>query len=583
MGFTNLFFLWTAFIPVIVLLYYFFRKKYKDQPVSSTLFWDEVMQETKASPYLKHLQKNALLYLQLLALILFVLALMNPFVKTTEIAGEQSIWIIDTSATMLAKNGERTTFDQHKEEMKSLASALSGRPLTIITTGDEPKAILRQETKAAVIHNAIENLEVTYEEEQLPKAIDMATAFIGESATSIYLFTDSVERGELPIESEKLTWVVKGASKEIENVSITRLAATALEDTTLALVQLKNETKTSQVVQLSLLDGAEKRIVQEEVTLQEGEEWSKTFEGFPPVNLLTAKIEVNDDYEVDNTMMTLIGSGTSEIVIDQQMHQLVQKGFQALNTEVKIVPSDQLVGMKDAMIVTNQSELLDKSKSPLVLIGRDDVDAKEVNALVDVSQDSLFAFSSLEDIYVSSIYPPFDDFTTIATIGEQPFVQRSPSGDIVILADIEQTDWPLHPSFPLLLWGIQNELMEGTQNLGTFSPNERRAVSLTSGEWSVYSMQDEYIASIDGGSEFRAPRVPGVYTISSKEEEKHFIVQITSGERSIQEGASFELGNVQNDGQEETTKKSFVQWLLIPILLLLVLEWEVQRRRGFAN
>lgn len=541
------------------------------------------MQETKASPYLKHLQKNALLYLQLLALILFVLALMNPFVKTTEIAGEQSIWIIDTSATMLAKNGERTTFDQHKEEMKSLASALSGRPLTIITTGDEPKAILRQETKAAVIHNAIENLEVTYEEEQLPKAIDMATAFIGESATSIYLFTDSVERGELPIESEKLTWVVKGASKEIENVSITRLAATALEDTTLALVQLKNETKTSQVVQLSLLDGAEKRIVQEEVTLQEGEEWSKTFEGFPPVNLLTAKIEVNDDYEVDNTMMTLIGSGTSEIVIDQQMHQLVQKGFQALNTEVKIVPSDQLVGMKDAMIVTNQSELLDKSKSPLVLIGRDDVDAKEVNALVDVSQDSLFAFSSLEDIYVSSIYPPFDDFTTIATIGEQPFVQRSPSGDIVILADIEQTDWPLHPSFPLLLWGIQNELMEGTQNLGTFSPNERRAVSLTSGEWSVYSMQDEYIASIDGGSEFRAPRVPGVYTISSKEEEKHFIVQITSGERSIQEGASFELGNVQNDGQEETTKKSFVQWLLIPILLLLVLEWEVQRRRGFAN
>lgn len=64
------------------------------------------MQETKASPYLKHLQKNALLYLQLLSLILFVLALMNPFVKTTEIAGEQSIWIVDTSATMLAKNGK---------------------------------------------------------------------------------------------------------------------------------------------------------------------------------------------------------------------------------------------------------------------------------------------------------------------------------------------------------------------------------------------------------------------------------------------------------------------------------------------
>ncbi|MFC7687522.1 BatA and WFA domain-containing protein [Ureibacillus sp. GCM10028918] len=583
MGFTNLLFLWTAFIPVIVLLYYFFRKKYTDQPVSSTLFWDEVMQETKVSPYLKHLQKNALLYLQLLALILFVLALMNPFVKTTEIAGEQSIWIVDTSASMLAKDGESTTFDHHKKEMKTLASALNGRPVTIITTGDEPKTIVRQETRRSVIHNAIEDIEVTYEEEQLSKAFDMATAFIGESATSIYLFTDSVEREELPIESEKVTWVVKGASKELENVSITRLAATALEDTVLALVRLKNEAESTKVVQLSILDGEDNRVIQEEVTLQVGEEWSKTFEGLPLTNLLIATIQVEDDYEMDNTMVTLIGSGTSEIVIDQQMHQLVQKGFQALNTDVKIVPSDQLLGMEDVMIVTNQKELLEKSSSPIVLIGRDDVDAQEVNALVDVSQDSLFAFSSLEDVYVSSLYPAFDDFTTIATIDGKPFVQRSSRGDIVILADIGQTDWPLHPSFPLLLWGIQNELMEGTQNLGTFSPNESRAVSLSMGEWSIYSSEDEYISSVEGGSEFRAPTIPGAYTINSKEEEKQFIVQLSSGERSIQEGTSFELGTIQNGGEEETTKKSFVQWLLIPILLLLVLEWEVQRRRGFAN
>lgn len=541
------------------------------------------MQETKASPYLKHLQKNALLYLQLLALILFVLALMNPFVKTTEIAGEQSIWVVDTSATMLANDGGRSIFDQHKEEMKSYVSALNGRPLTIITTGGEPKTIVRQETRGSVIYNAIDQLEVTYEEEQLPKAIDMATAFIGDSATSIYLFTDSVERGELPIESEKISWVVKGASKDLENVSITRLAATALEDEVLALVQLKNDTESEQVVQLSLLNGEDHLIIQEKVTLQGEEEWSKTYEGLPPANLLTATIQVEDDYEVDNTMMTLIESGTSQIVIDQQMHQLVQKGFQALNTEVKIVPSEQLLAMKDAVIVTNQSELLEKSKSPIVLIGRDDAEPEEVKSLVDVSQDALFAFSSLEDVYVSSIYPAFDDFTTIATIGEKPFVQRSQRGDIVILADIQSTDWPLHPSFPLLLWGIQNELMEGTQNLGTFSPNESRAVSLSSGEWSIYSSEDEYISSIEGGSEFRAPTIPGVYTVSSKEEDKQFIVQLSSEEHSIQEGTSFELGTVENGGEEETTKKSFIQWLLIPILLLLLLEWEVQRRRGFAN
>ena len=575
--------MWTAFIPVIVLLYYFFRKKYKDQPVSSTLFWDEVMQETKVSPYLKHLQKNALLYLQLLALLFFVLALMNPFVKTSEIAGEQSIWIVDTSASMLAKDGNHSTFDLHKEEMESLASSLNGRPLTIITTGEEPETVVRQETNPSVIQSAIEKLEVTYEEEKLPKAIGLATAFTGDSATSIYLFSDSVERGELPIESENITWIVKGASEGIENVAITRLAATALNDTALALVQLKNETEVSKVAKLALLDEANQTIVEEEVSLAAGEEWSKTFDALPITKRLTAAIQVDDDYEVDNTTTTLIGTRTSQMVIDQQMHQLVQKGFQALNTDVKIVPSNELEVVDDTIVVTNQTKLLEAAKSPIVLIGRDDEAAKEVNGLVDVSQDSLFAFSALEDVYVSAIYPAFEDYTTIATIGGEPFIQRSKRGDLVILADIQQTDWPLHPSFPLFLWGIQNELTEGTQNLGTFSPNESRAVSLASGEWSIYSSDDEYVSSIEGGTEFRAPIIPGIYTIRSDEEEKQLSVQLSRQELSIQEGTSFELGTVRDMGEQKTIKKSFVQWLLLPILLLLVLEWEVQRRRGFAN
>ena len=305
------------------------------------------MQETKASPYLKHLQKNALLYLQLLALLLLVFALMNPFVKTTEIAGEQSIWIVDTSATMLAKKGDLSTFEQHKEEMKFLVSELRGRPLTIITTGEEPKAVVRQETELPVIHKAIDSLEVTYEEEQLTKAIDMAQAFIGESSTSIYLFTDSVERGELPIESGKIKWVVKGASKELENVAITRFAATSMNESVVALVQLKNETETEALVQLSLLDETGNVVVEEAITLTPKEEFIKTFEALPLTSVLTAKMEVEDDYKPDNTMMTLIGSEMSQIVVDQHMHQLVQKGFQALNTDVKIVPSDQLEKMTD--------------------------------------------------------------------------------------------------------------------------------------------------------------------------------------------------------------------------------------------
>lgn len=356
MGFSNLLYSWTAILPVIVLLYYFFRKIYKDQPISSTLFWDEVMQETKASPYLKHLQKNALLYLQLLALILFVFALMNPFVKTTELAGEQSIWIVDTSATMLAGKEDQSTFERHRKEMKELVSSLSGRPVTIITTGDEPKAIVRQETDTTVIQNAIDSLEVVYEEAQLPKAVDIAQAFIGDTTTSIYLFTDSVERGELPIKSEHVKWIVKGAEKDLENVSITRFAATSFDEGSLALLQLKNETNEEKDVELSFVDHDGNVVIDEKVLLKAEEELTKTFENLPATSHLIATIQVDDDYKVDNSIVSFIGGGQSQIVVDQQMHHLVQKGFQALASDMKIAPSNQLAAVgNEAIIVTNQT------------------------------------------------------------------------------------------------------------------------------------------------------------------------------------------------------------------------------------
>lgn len=551
--------------------------------MSSTIFWNEAMQETRVSPYLKQLQRNVLLYLQLLALLLFMFALMNPFIRTTEMAGEQAVWIVDTSATMLAGK-ETSTFEQHKEKMKSLVEDLQGRPLTMITTGEEPETVVRQETDTAVIHKAINQLSVTYEEEQLTKAIDVAQAFIGATSTAVYLFTDSVERGELPIESEQVKWIVNGASKNLENVSITRFAATATEEQVLALVQMKSQASTPRDVKLSIVNEDGKFVFEETIEIPAGGEVTKTIEDLEISNSLTAHIHVEDDYKPDNSFVALLGQNSPQIVVDQQMHELVQKGFQALNLDIKIAPSNQLETMsQEAILVTNQTDYLEKAKSPVLLIGRDDEMAEEVNSLVSNSEDALFAFSSLEDIYVNSVYTPFDGFETIASLGGKPFIQRSPRGDIVILADIESTDWPLHPSFPLFLWSAQSELIEGTTSLGAFSPNESRAIAVSPGNWSVYTADDEYVTSFEKANQFQAPAEPGLYVVRSDEGEKQFTVQLAEQERVIKEGTSFELGMMQSNGKKESANVSLIIWLLIPILLLLVIEWEVQRRRGFTN
>ena len=138
MGFNHIVNSWTAIFPLVVLLYYFFRKKYEVTTISSTLFWRQSMRETKVSPYLKNLQRNALFYLQMAALLLLVFILLGPFLPKEQAIGGHTILIVDTSASMLAGKEQTTLFARQQAAMKELVASRSGEPITIVTTGKEP-------------------------------------------------------------------------------------------------------------------------------------------------------------------------------------------------------------------------------------------------------------------------------------------------------------------------------------------------------------------------------------------------------------------------------------------------------------
>ena len=205
-------------MPLIVIIYYFFRKKYIQQSVSSTLFWREIMKETKVSPYLQHLQQNALFYLQLFALLLMMLVLLQPYIKTKNISGEQIIWVVDTSSTMLAKEENETIFEKHKNEMLALSKKLGGKAVTIVTVGAEPKIVLQDEKNRARIERAIQQLQVTYSHEDWPNTMDFLQSIIGKKSTAVYIFTDAIEPKQLPKRTKNIKWIVQGSEKKHQNI-----------------------------------------------------------------------------------------------------------------------------------------------------------------------------------------------------------------------------------------------------------------------------------------------------------------------------------------------------------------------------
>lgn len=572
MGVANWIGLWAAIMPLAVILYYFFRKKYKDQPVSSTLFWQEMMKEIQASPYLKKLQHHLLFYLQMAALLLCVFGLLQPFFETDTLEGNEFIFVVDTSATMLA--GTPSHFEKQQTNMRELANQTGGKPVTIVTTGASPEVVLRKERDLATIQEAIRNLTPAYENAEIEQTLLFAETLVANDSTVIHIFTDNLDRSLLASKSTG-AYVVHGMEDSLSNVSIRQFGLSEDENGMKAIVQVVNDSDEAMSGKATVSSGTVTESV--EITLEPGEQLLVPFDGLPAEKLWQAELEIEDDYAVDNGMAAYVQPPIDAIVIASSLHQLVASGFASLDMEVTAVAPEQISQQQGVPIVTNQVELLEKDQ-PVLLIGRNDETAKEVSGEIETLPHPLFTYATLDDVYVSQVYPPFDGFETIAEIAGNPLIQVSPDGDIVVLADIQSTDWPLHPSFPLFLWSAANELSGSEEFLGFFQPNEHRSVALASadGEWELFK-DGEYIHSyIEGQGPFIAPAEPGVYDLVGGAASMKAIVQLSSEEKVLAAGSSYQIG--QAAAEDETMQLSIVPWILLIVIILLVVEWEVYRR-----
>ncbi|MEZ7171243.1 BatA and WFA domain-containing protein [Sporosarcina sp. OR05] len=585
MGLDQLNNLWTAIFPLAVLLYYFFRKKYVTTTISSTLFWERSMRETKVSPYLKNLQQNALFYLQMAALLLFLFVLLKPYVAEENVVGEHSIFVIDTSASMGAMVDGVSLFERNKKKLLALAEEKEGEAISVITTGKEPSFLLREEKDLRLILGTIDQLELNYEHEHMDRAIEIVQSIAKTGGADVHIFTDYLDRSFFMENENGISWNVHNNDKPLTNIAIEKFGAVSSQNHTEAIVKLKNESAMKlegTVLLKNELTG--EQLASENVVVEGQSEELLSFKELPVMTVVSVKIEAEDDYLLDNEAIVLLGKESTEVIVDVQLHELVKKAFEAIGLAVTTGSTNELNLSRDqAMLVTNQTSFLDEGTEPILLIGRNDVPAEEVAGDIETVPNPLFTVASIEEVYVSELYPPFEGFTTLASINDRPFIQQSSRGDIVVLTDIDLTDWPLHPSFPLFFWSASELLTTDRELIGSFTPNERKAI-VTGGVESLelFTLDDQYVTTFADGNSFVAPSKPGIYKLLDEGDENFLSVQLDAAEKTVADGKGYQLGSTQQKNQEEG--KRLIGWLfLLPVLLLLVLEWEVQRRRGYPN
>src|SRR5688572_6730857 len=119
--------LWWLTLGAIIIFFYLLKLKRKRRVVPSVFLWQRAMEEIEANAPFRKLRRNLLLLLQLLALAALVFALARPLVTTRALAAGSTVIIIDSSASMGARDEDGgSRVDRAKQLAREMIRGLSG-------------------------------------------------------------------------------------------------------------------------------------------------------------------------------------------------------------------------------------------------------------------------------------------------------------------------------------------------------------------------------------------------------------------------------------------------------------------------
>lgn len=102
------------FLPVILL--YLLKQRRRRVQVSTLLFWDRILRDEQTVTSITKLKKLLSLLLQLLFIALLTFALAQPLLSDRLTGARRIVLFLDTSASMSVQEGDKTRFDQAKDQ-----------------------------------------------------------------------------------------------------------------------------------------------------------------------------------------------------------------------------------------------------------------------------------------------------------------------------------------------------------------------------------------------------------------------------------------------------------------------------------
>jgi Mg-chelatase subunit ChlD len=523
-----------AVIPPLVLLY-FLKLRRRTQPIACTLLWKRSVEDVRANVPFQRLRWSALLLLQLLALILLALAIMQPQVQAGRRTGGKTVMLIDNSASMTATDGDggATRLAEAKRRAKARIEALYGRGLFSQSAGETMVVAFSNRAEVACpftdsrpqLLAAIDRIQPTDGETRIADALALARAYttnvdpdsdrpIGKPA-NLELFSDGriEDLADQVLRGEALLYHPIG-SAEPDNVALTAISIerpydrpTAVE--VFAALANFNPHSVTLDVQLSV-DGAA-RAIQEAVIEGAGQDAATgalvprrhnvVFTPFeqPQGAVIEVAILREDDLAADNAARLVVPPPRQLRVAlvgkNRFLLQTVLEGIGSIEQldlmnpdDFERIAADGGADAYDVVVLDNYAPPAEAMQAGRFLAlgavppleGLNPYGRGEGQLVLDLNEDHpVFRFVNLDRLYISRshLLRPADDVEVLAEGNDGPVivsVVRGPVRVLYVTFHPLDSNWPFLRSFVTFMFNAVEYLGHSGEAISetSFAPGD---------------------------------------------------------------------------------------------------------------
>lgn len=575
----------------------------------SVFLWQRALEELEANTPFRKLRRSLLLLLQLIALAALVFALARPLVKTSALSPGSTIIVIDSTASMNARDIDgRTRIDRAKEIAREMVASLAGGDQAAIIESSS-RVTLRSPLSSdrSSLESAIDDITGTDTAGQLTDAMQLAEQISKVSRdVSIIVISDGGGSSALQSNTPRLSLSNQNTAirfvrvgNRVNNAGI--VAMNSRQSPTGALRELfasiANFGEARQIDVELHIDGT--LIDVQTIQIEANGRTALVFDALPQSGgLAELKLSVEDDLVGDNIAYAMLpGIPRPRVGVISENPFLIRALAVNSGIDVRRLDPSGDFSEVDCIVVENtfRSDLIESRKPLLVINPPDSEELWEVTGNRDQPEVTSFerahpvnAYLSYADLHIENAPVRNVDSwlkPVVSSAGEGLIWAGEDEGrrTVMIGFDLAKSDLPLKVEFPLL---IANSVSWLT---GRDQPDEDRAIRAgqtvtirSSEDIATVTLPDgenRKLSTPDGLAVFADTMRAGLYRVDGSSPFSASLLSESESDTAPRDSINTRSGEVSSQSETFIAEREVWIWIALIALLFLAIEWWVYHRR----